>query len=169
MKIIPPPAINNLDELLNVILHPDKLKTALQQLSDMKAAIVANLDLYTTKDKADDYLIQAQAKHAEAVAAMTEAKALVQQKTKAMAEAKAQIANVQEELKVRVSKHEASMKAREQQVESSEAAMRKRAESLTTRELQVQNQAVEVARLEKKVTVELDKMDQRKALLSAIG
>lgn len=68
MKIVTPPQITDLDELLDVVLHPEKLAERLQQLKDMRDAILANLGLVTTKEQADEYLVAADVKLRDAKA-----------------------------------------------------------------------------------------------------
>src|SRR3990172_9474230 len=83
MKILAPPQINSLNELLDVVLHPDKLATYLQQLKDLRDAITAQLDAYNTKAKAEEYLAQAHTKQTEAAEALRVAHATQQETDRA--------------------------------------------------------------------------------------
>ena len=52
-KIITPPQIDDLDGLLELLLHPNKMVAYLTQLRDMRDAVNESLDAYNTKAKAD--------------------------------------------------------------------------------------------------------------------
>lgn len=78
-KIIAPPAIQNLDGFLDMLLHPDKYEGYMKQLKEMKDAIVEHLGTMATKEQADAALAQANAKLSEANTALAQAKKAVEQ------------------------------------------------------------------------------------------
>jgi chromosome segregation ATPase len=65
-KIITPPSINDLDGLLDLMLHPDKGLDYLKQLHAMREAILDSLGVVKTKEEADALLAQASASWHEA-------------------------------------------------------------------------------------------------------
>ena len=168
MKILNPPAIGNLDELLDLLLHPDKYAKYLKQLQEVRDSITTQLETYNTKEKADDYLAQAQAIQAEALATRGKAEALVKEKTKLRADTKTEIAKIQEELKERVNKHEAAMKERERTIATYDEELKAKTLELNARDMALQEQEAALERLSAKLTTEQDKMEQRKALLNAV-
>ncbi len=72
-KIIAPPVINDLTELLDVVLHPNKYIEYLKQLQDMYNAIMESLDIVQTKEDADKYLSLARQRLDEASAKLKKA------------------------------------------------------------------------------------------------
>ena len=74
-KIIAPPVINDLTELLDVVLHPNKYIEYLKQLQDMYNAIMESLDIVQTKEDADKYLSLARQRLDEASAKLKKASA----------------------------------------------------------------------------------------------
>lgn len=169
MKVLTPPQINSLDELLDVVLHPDKLVKYLTQMAEMRNAIIAQLDIYTTKDKADQYLVQATQKVQDALALEAKAKALLTTGDAALVTAKAAMAEAQtawerkkgEEHTVLVARDVAlNERARKQLLAAETVAAQAEANAQKTEEL---------TRLQARLDRDIEKMEQRKALLSAIA
>src|SRR3990167_3024852 len=104
-KILAPPAITNLDGLLDLLLHPDKYIAYMQQLQAMKDSILVSLDHLATKDQAEAYLAQATTRLQDAQRLVTEAHDTVQtaqqQADRIRGEAHAHAAGVEEDLKTR--------------------------------------------------------------------
>jgi hypothetical protein len=168
MKIIQPPAINNLEELLDVVLHPDKLKKALKQLADMKAAIVESIGVYETKAKADDYLSQAQV---QANGVVEQAKALSaksQEEAKLLAKAMENFAKDQDAWKKAKEMEQASFIAMKRDLLAQADRLKQQEEAVIVREQQVQRNQADLAKQMTKLNAEVEKMNQRKALLNAI-
>ena len=66
-KVIQPPQINHLDELLDVLVNQDKYIQYMKGLQAMRDGIAEALGVVDTKEKADDHLQDAQVKHQEAL------------------------------------------------------------------------------------------------------
>lgn len=142
MKIIAPPAITDLDGIIDLLIHPEKYVKYLQDLKAMKDAIVESLGVLETKEKADAALSRAASAEAEAQAlkreAEREAKAsaertvMVQSRMEsALAEDRAKFAALVESHK----KAEHALADRERLVEGVEQRLRDRELALAQREL----------------------------------
>jgi hypothetical protein len=67
-KMIAPPQIGGLMELMDLVTDPNKFQSYVKQLQDYDAAIKERLGLLTTKDEADEYLNKAKALESDAQA-----------------------------------------------------------------------------------------------------
>ena len=72
-KLIAPPQINHLDELLDVLTNQDKYVGYMSDMQVMRDVIVEKLGLIDTQEKADQKLQEVQTKYAEALAIVREA------------------------------------------------------------------------------------------------
>ncbi len=168
MKIIAPPQINHLDELLDVVLHPDKLATALQQLTDMRNAITEQIGIHNTVDLAKQYLVEAQAKAVAISNAAREISTAAQQRADATASAVAQLQNDQDAwTKAKVQEQDA-LKLRQTEADERSTSLLKWQADLETRESVVAEEKATLAGLRAKLMDETAKMEQRKAVLNAI-
>src|SRR3990167_1061490 len=70
-KMIAPPQIGGLMELMELVTDPAKFQTYLKQLTDYDVAIKERLEMLATKELADEYLNRAKAKESAADTALT--------------------------------------------------------------------------------------------------
>ena len=169
MKIVAPPQITGLDELIDVIVHPDKLLKTLQQLADMRDAVKANCDILNTKSEADDYLAQAQTASNRANETLQQAES-VKQKAQAFADEMKQDFLVSQ---ATYKEREEAQIAKSKDLQFMEYGLNERANLLTLRadELDAREQALTDAtaalmRKQAALDDEVNKMKQRIALFS---
>ena len=169
MKILPPPPIAGLDELLDVVLHPEKLVARLKQMQEMRDAIKTSLDTYATKDKADDYLGLATAKRAEAQHALADANETLEDVHKEVAALRATQAREQSEWQVERQAQQQELAAREKACQDQAAALDAQSRALTVRDGDVTSLLDATTKRKAQLDAEYDKMMKRKALLSEIN
>lgn len=169
MKIVTPPHINDLDELLDVVLHPQKLANYLQQMADMRTAILESLDVYTTKDKADTYLNQATQKQSDALQALADANDTLQAVHEEVAVQRATLTHAQEEWQRSRTAQQDELTAREKTCQAQAAALDAQSQELTVREGALHAAQDAATKRKAQLDEEFDKMMKRKALLSEIN
>lgn len=169
MKIAPPPYITNLDGLLDLCLHPDKLAGYLTQLKQTQDAIGEQLGILNTKEKADQYLAETTAKREDAIELAQDAEEILEKikrdeaaATAALSEAKAKWQAVQAEQHRKIEEQAKSQSEREHRLALESA-------DLIAREAHVKATQAAVASRQASLDVEFDKMMKRKALLSDLA
>lgn len=168
-KIIAPPVINDLTELLDLVLHPDKYVAYLTQLTEMRDAILETLGTVKTKEDADQYLAMARQKSDEASALLTKATADADAAAEMVKQGQAEVSH-------RMRQQEDYAQARSGDLQALEHVLSVRQKSLDEREAyQVGRQqeldglATVLASKDVYLTEQLDKLKSTKAYLSAQG
>lgn len=142
MKIVAPPAITDLDGIIDLLIHPEKYVKYLQDLKVMKDAIVESLGVLDTKEKADAALSRAASVEAEAQALKREAEreAKASAERTAMAQSRMESALAEDRAKFTaqvesLKKAEHALVDRERLVEGAEQRLRDRELALAQREM----------------------------------
>ena len=169
MKIIPPPPIADLDELLDVVLHPEKLVARLKQMQEMRDAITEALGVHGTKAKADELLHHATIKHDEAHHAMTDASEMLETCQAESEALRVAMAKEHAEWHAKRQAQQQELVAREKTCQAQAAALDAQSGELTVREGALHAAQDATTKQKAKLDEEHDKMMKRKALLSEIN
>ena len=168
-KVLMPPHINSLDELLEMVIHPEKFTAYLTQLKDVRDAITTQLGVYATKDKAEEYLSQAQAKDTEAQASLNRARDIEEEKIRAGDAKMAELMRDQDAWTKAKQTEQSTFKERERQLTDYERSLHAQHQDLNIRAAQLDEQDAVLARLSAKLAAEQERLEKTKAVLNAIG
>lgn len=142
MKIVAPPAITDLDGIIDLLIRPEKYVKYLQDLKAMKDAIVESLGVLDTKEKADAALSRAASVEAEAQAlkreAERDAKMAAERTAVTQSRMEASLAEDRAKLAAHIDAHkkaELALADRERLVEGAEQRLRDRELALAQREM----------------------------------
>jgi chromosome segregation ATPase len=172
MKIIAPPQINGLDELLEVIIHPERLVATLQQLQTMRDSIIANLSLYQTKQQADEYLAQAQQTMHQAKATQAEVEALKRrtaQEDMVMRSELSEIKAAQAETEAQLHTKSKELQQTEKDLNARAHLVSARADELDAREKALREANERLMRQQAVMAEEVEKMERRIAAFRDIA
>ena len=158
MKIVSAPSITDLDGLLDLILRPDKGIQYLKDLQAMQQSIADALGLLTTKDKADTFLIQAEAKMQESVDAMASAQEYHEETE---AQRKAMVAEIQALKQA----HEQKTAQHAAKCQAKEKALEQREQDLASALAEVTAQRLSVMALSESLNQKKHDLDAREAKL----
>ncbi len=168
-KILTPPSINDLDGLLDLMIHPDKGLDYLKQLQAMRDAILDGLGVVKTKEEADALLAQASTLRHEAQrqvqSATDEIQAKLQDAKTDMEKMRAQAKGLDEQSQQRVKDlraREDDVQARAKKLDAVAASQADKAQELAGLEITLNSRA---AYLEK----EEAKLKQLKSLMASHG
>lgn len=172
MKIVTPPQINGIDELLDLIINPGKMASLMQQLKEMKDAVAASCDTYNTKSQADDYLAQAQSAKALADAALSDAKKILEKahddaerETDALNEHKAKLLAMDQAQNQKAK----DLKHFERSLDERGKALATRADQLDAREAALTEATAALVRKQAMLDAEVKKMSDRIAAFHAVN
>lgn len=168
-KIVAPPAIKDLDGFIDLFLHPEKYQAYMQQLKEMKDAIVESLDVLDTKEKADAHLHEAHAKHAEATTTLADARVAVE---KAAAECEAARRDADAYVKAARTSADAMLAdatKREHTIAEQAAVLTMREQAVTKREMLADATEAQLTQRKAALDAEYDKLKKKKDLLAEIN
>jgi len=137
-KIITPPQIVNLNGLLELMLHPEKMVAYLTQLRDMRDAVNESLDTYNTKAKADALLVQTEAKHEEAMASSLDASEMVDEAKKDVAAMRQSFEKEKAQWESERKQQHTEFVARETEIQKAKQAVQVATDNLSAREGELQ-------------------------------
>jgi DNA mismatch repair ATPase MutL len=137
-KIITPPQIQDLSELLDVLVHPEKYVKYMQDMEAMRDAIIELLGTVKTRDEANELMAAAQRKYAEAeevmdaaesqakdlVSASAERKRFLDRQAEACAQEQAEAQKQIEQDRAAVAAHQAKVESAEKDLATREATIR---------------------------------------------
>jgi len=167
-KIITPPQIDDLDGLLDLLLHPQKMVAYLTQLRDMRDAVNESLDAYNTKAKADALLVQAAAKHEEAMAASLDASDMVDEAKKDVAAMKASFEKDKAQWEAERQRKHRELVARETEVQKAKQTVQVATANLSTREGELQAKHAILIAQQSALKTEQDKIQKAHETLATL-
>jgi len=168
MKIQPPPYIANLEGLLDLCLHPDKLAGYLTQLKQMQEAIQEKLGVVETQEKVDQLLADAQAKREEVLEMARDAEELLERAREDASGIRAAMRQEQESWRMVQESQRHDLEAREKAVREREQRVAQESQDVQAREHQVQSAQAAATARKAALDAEFEKMMKRKELLNAI-
>jgi len=167
-KIITPPQIDDLDGLLDLLLHPQKMVAYLTQLRDMRDAVNESLDSYNTKAKADALLVQAAAKHEEAMAASLDASEMVDEAKKDVAAMKASFEKDKAQWAAERQRQQKDLVAREKDVAKAKQDVQSATDNLSAREGELQAKQAALIVQQSSLAAQQEKITKAHATLAEL-
>lgn len=168
-KIVAPPAINDLDGILDLLLHPEKYVKYLQDLKAMHSAVVESIGTLKTKDEADALLASAQTKVQQAnerlAEATTAAKDAADQidRTRKATEREIQLA------KDTITQTQRRLAAKEAELMAKEAGLTEEARKQAARAQELAGQCIVIKSREDYLEQEEAKLKHLKSLMASHG
>src|SRR3990167_3966295 len=169
MKIITPPQITDLDELLDVVLHPEKFEERLLALREMRDGILAALEVYATKERADAYFEAAEARLVEANGTLARA---LEEKEVQEEDATVTKTRLAEDRQACETQRQAESQALVMQRSELERAIAEREEQrrqLSQRESEVEAMRVSLLQQKESVNREMSKIESAKKVLDTLN
>lgn len=160
-KLIPPPQINHLNELIDVLVHQDKYLQYMKDLHAMRDAIVGLLGVVDTQEKADALLASAEMQYREATDTLTVAH---EEAAKLKAELDVQQAHVTESRSTLAGERQALDQARAEQQHD----FAQREADLSQAQQQASAQAVALRQREALLAARMKDLDEREAKLNKL-
>lgn len=167
-KVIMPPQISSLDELLDIVVHPEKFAARLKQMIEARDAIASKLSTIQTMEEAENYLAQARETQSAAQAELTKAKAIGSEASLAKQAFLDQLTKDQDAWTKAKASEQERFTARENDLARLTRTISDRESALQARAMALDEQEAVLARLAAKLKAEQEKMDKRKELLNAI-
>lgn len=169
MKIITPPHITDLDELLDVVLHPEKFTARLLALQEMRDSILAVLDTYATKDKADTYFGAAETRLADANRTLESALNLKEIQEEDHEIQVAHLVQEQEKWNAMQQSQAQELASRRQELEREAANVAAQQRQLAQENTEVQAMLASVMQQKEAVKKEMGKIDTAKKVLDTLN
>lgn len=169
MKIIAPPAITDLDGIIDLLIHPEKYVKYLQDLKTMKDAIVESLGVLETKEKAEDALGRASQLEGEAATLKREAQGLVAQARQQAASLVASATAKCDAERAQLQRALDASRANEQALAKREAGIAEQERALMTREQVVAGKEAAHRQAVQTLQAEQDRLVKMKAALAELN
>jgi chromosome segregation ATPase len=118
MKQIPVPQINGVAELLDLIVHPERLKETLQNMKDLHRAIVEGLGNLDSKEKIEKAVAEAFSARESAMKAKEEAERVLEESNAKAGEIVAQSQALLDEVSAERDSVEAKRKELDREIEA---------------------------------------------------
>lgn len=167
-KVIMPPQITSLDELLDIVVHPDKFAARLTQMIEVRDAITSKLSTIQTVEEAEEYLVEARDRNAASREELAKALRIGSDASLAKQSMVEQMTKEQDAwTKAKELEQDALATYKRELMEKSERLIQAEL-ALGEREQKLQDDQSLLAARRQKLDDEVERMNKRKELLNAI-